>query len=172
MNFGSVVFLKPDRAKFRGLESNQRLPGSEPGATTSSSYPGITRRILSAKMRSTILSSMDVVPFLLKVLTWGAVIGFALFVGSILAFALAVKLHRKRALKILAASICPSCGKAFGLVAAVAAWKAHVAECQELRRSNQGAKLRIANIWTVKCPHCYATAKFAPETMNLTYASP
>jgi hypothetical protein len=27
--------------KFRGLESNQRPPGSEPGATTSSSCPGM-----------------------------------------------------------------------------------------------------------------------------------
>ena len=27
--------------KLRELESNQRRPGSEPGATTSSSYPGV-----------------------------------------------------------------------------------------------------------------------------------
>ena len=29
--------------KLRGLESNQRPPGSEPGVTTSSNYPGIRR---------------------------------------------------------------------------------------------------------------------------------
>ncbi len=34
---GSLPFFK----KFRGLESNQRLPGSEPGATTNSSCPGM-----------------------------------------------------------------------------------------------------------------------------------
>src|SRR6266576_1868861 len=30
-----------DATKFRGLESNQRLPGSEPGVTTSSNCPGL-----------------------------------------------------------------------------------------------------------------------------------
>ena len=41
---GADVFLlddEPDRSKFRGLESNQRPPGSEPGVTTNSNCPGV-----------------------------------------------------------------------------------------------------------------------------------
>src|SRR6476659_6102882 len=45
--FQDRLLIRPDdfrscrSKKFRGLESNQRPPGSEPGATTSSSYPGM-----------------------------------------------------------------------------------------------------------------------------------
>jgi hypothetical protein len=114
---------------------------------------------------------MDVVPFFLKVLMWGAVIGFALFVGSILAFALAVKLHRKRALKILAASICPSCGKAFGLAAAVAARQSYISKCEEIQRQHPGVRFRHIEVWPVVCPQCGATAEFMPKNLKLVSAS-
>ncbi len=45
--FQDRLLIRPDdfrscrSKKFRGLESNQRPPGSEPGATTSSSCPGM-----------------------------------------------------------------------------------------------------------------------------------
>jgi hypothetical protein len=40
--FQDSVLIRPDdfRCKLRGLESNQRPPGSEPGVTTSSNCPG------------------------------------------------------------------------------------------------------------------------------------
>ena len=46
--FQDRLLIRPDdfrrcvnlNKKFRGLESNQRPPGSEPGVTTSSNYPG------------------------------------------------------------------------------------------------------------------------------------
>ena len=41
--FQDKLLIQPDDLrikKFRGLESNQRLPGSEPGVTTSSNCPG------------------------------------------------------------------------------------------------------------------------------------
>ncbi len=44
---GADVLLlddEPNLSKFRGLESNQRPPGSEPGVTTNSSCPGVLIR--------------------------------------------------------------------------------------------------------------------------------
>ena len=53
--FQDRLLIRPDdfrscrSKKLRELESNQRPPGSEPGATTSSSYPGMCFREFGEK---------------------------------------------------------------------------------------------------------------------------
>ena len=46
---GRMPSVSPN--KLRGLESNQRPPGSEPGVTTNSNYPGSSRHTISKEAR-------------------------------------------------------------------------------------------------------------------------
>lgn len=79
-----------------------------------------------------------------------------------------VQRDTKRQLSVLAASVCPSCGNAYGAEAAERARNEHLTGCHDEQKAHPDLRINFARFWDVRCPVCQMAARFNYETERLT----
>jgi hypothetical protein len=67
---------------------------------------------------------------------------------------------RKKSLRVLAASLCPSCGQVFGHPAAVQTSQEREAQWAAQQRAHPNVKHRRAPVWPITCARCGHLSNF------------
>jgi len=92
---------------------------------------------------------------------WG---GFGVVIVILHLFA---KREIRQELETLAASVCPACGKAYGIETAEQALLEHGQRRLEVQKANPHLRINFVHYWDVQCPNCQAAAQFYYEKRNV-----